>query len=41
MIQASFNHHPSELVHACAYALGRTKRERPQVRDRWHMCPSI
>jgi len=32
---------PVELVQACAYALGRAKRERPHVRSQWRMCPSI
>jgi hypothetical protein len=32
---------PVELVQACAYALGLAKRERPQVRSQWRMCPSI
>lgn len=31
---------PIELVQACAYALRIAKRERPQVRDTWRMCPS-
>ncbi|NDZ11498.1 hypothetical protein C7T35_01370 [Variovorax sp. WS11] len=32
---------PVELVQACAYALRIAKRERPQVRPQWRMCPSI
>lgn len=31
---------PVELVQACAYALRIAKRERPQVRATWRMCPS-
>lgn len=29
-----------QLVQACAYALKLAKRERPQVRPDWRMCPS-
>jgi hypothetical protein len=33
--------HGAEKVQACAYALSIAKRERPQVRSQWRMCPSI
>ncbi|GER16701.1 hypothetical protein [Variovorax boronicumulans] len=29
-----------ELVQSCAYALKLAKRQRPQVRENWRMCPS-